>query len=173
MFTSIARSLFSTLESMATPCSVKVKGSFLLPPQLDITICDFKFENSDRETTNIKSHYLDLLIDWPAWLKVQQVGGLLRHGQQKESKMPNINCKHFSCQEHRMQHPGDSGSVLQTVAYFLRVTCQYFCELLTKAMNCPSGDQERTLMVPCPPYRYAITFGPPPVSGIRRSMTRL
>ena len=31
-------------DSIITPCSVKAKGSLRLPPQLDVTICDFKFE---------------------------------------------------------------------------------------------------------------------------------
>src|SRR5690606_358699 len=46
-------------------------------------------------------------------------------------------------------------------------------ELLTKAMCLLSGDQELTLIVPCPPYRYAITFAAPPETGINRSMTLL
>ena len=38
----------STLESMATPCSVNAQGSFRWPPcpELDITFCDIKFVNS-------------------------------------------------------------------------------------------------------------------------------
>jgi hypothetical protein len=35
-----------TLESIATPCSVKAYGSFLIPPQLEVTNCDFKIANS-------------------------------------------------------------------------------------------------------------------------------
>ncbi len=46
MFTSIAFSLLKTEENMATPCSVNAYGSFLIPPQLDVTICDFKLEDS-------------------------------------------------------------------------------------------------------------------------------
>lgn len=50
MFTKIALSLLSTLESIATPCSVKTKGGFLIPifSLLDITICDFQFSNSSE-----------------------------------------------------------------------------------------------------------------------------
>ena len=43
IFTSIATSLFKMLDSMATPCSVNAFGSFRLPPQLDVAICDFKY----------------------------------------------------------------------------------------------------------------------------------
>ena len=46
-------------------------------------------------------------------------------------------------------------------------------ELLTKASRLPSGDQEGTLIVPCPPYTYAITRGRPPLTGISRSSTCL
>src|SRR5204862_239560 len=39
---------------------------------------------------------------------------------------------------------------------------QGVAELLTNASRFPSGDHEGTLIVPCPPYRYAITrVGPP------------
>ncbi len=48
MFTSMDVSLLSTLESMATPCSVKAVGGFLKPifSLLDITICDFQLLSS-------------------------------------------------------------------------------------------------------------------------------
>ena len=42
-FTFTARGDRSTLESTATPCSVKPYGRLREPPQLEITICDFKF----------------------------------------------------------------------------------------------------------------------------------
>lgn len=48
-------SLFRMPDSMATPCSVKAKGIFLIPPQLDVTICDFKFSNSALFSWNMKS----------------------------------------------------------------------------------------------------------------------
>ena len=41
-------------------------------------------------------------------------------------------------------------------------------ELLTNAIFLLSGDHEGTLIVPWPPYRYAITFGFPPAAGINR-----
>ena len=48
--------LFSTLESMATPCSVKAYGAARRdPPQLEITICDFKVANSSIVSWNMKS----------------------------------------------------------------------------------------------------------------------
>ena len=46
IFTRIARGLFSTLESIATPCSVNAKGEYLRPPQLEVTICDLKSATS-------------------------------------------------------------------------------------------------------------------------------
>src|SRR6185503_12680124 len=55
IFTPTARSLFSTLDNINTPCSVKAEGSFLLPPQLDVAFCDFKFSNSSLVNWNIKS----------------------------------------------------------------------------------------------------------------------
>jgi hypothetical protein len=44
MLTCTARSLFKTLDSIATPCSVKTKGIVRLPPRplFDIAICDIK-----------------------------------------------------------------------------------------------------------------------------------
>ena len=41
-------------------------------------------------------------------------------------------------------------------------------ELLTNAIFLLSGDHEGTLIVPWPPYRYAITFGFPPAAGSNR-----
>src|ERR1700677_1258015 len=55
IFTLTALSLFSTLDNINTPCSVKAEGSFLLPPQLDVAFCDFKFSNSSFVNWNIKS----------------------------------------------------------------------------------------------------------------------
>src|SRR5437667_6582643 len=40
MFTRTARSLFSTLDSMATPCSVKAYGRYRRPPQLEVPILE-------------------------------------------------------------------------------------------------------------------------------------
>src|SRR6266480_6349810 len=49
MLTWIARRLLSTDESMAIPCSVNAYGAARLePPQLEITICDFKFTHFSR-----------------------------------------------------------------------------------------------------------------------------
>src|SRR5580692_1962610 len=55
ILTLTALSLFSTLDNINTPCSVKAEGSFLLPPQLDVAFCDFKFSNSSFVNWNIKS----------------------------------------------------------------------------------------------------------------------
>ncbi len=52
----IALSEFYTLESMATPCSVKAKG--FVPPNLlfdGITNCDTKYSISLSLSSNIKS----------------------------------------------------------------------------------------------------------------------
>ena len=50
MLTWMAVSLLSTEESVATPCSLKAYGSFLLPPgfhsELDVANCDIKFSYS-------------------------------------------------------------------------------------------------------------------------------
>jgi hypothetical protein len=48
MFTSIAVSLFKTLDNMATPCSANTLGSFRKPifSLLDVTFCDFHSSNS-------------------------------------------------------------------------------------------------------------------------------
>ena len=40
--------------------------------------------------------------------------------------------------------------------------------LLMNAIRLLSGDQLGTLIVPCPPYTYAIVLGTPPAAGIRR-----
>ncbi len=39
----------ATMAAMMAPCSVKVSGSFLVPPQLDVANCDFKLANSAGE----------------------------------------------------------------------------------------------------------------------------
>jgi hypothetical protein len=49
-FTRIARLLRSTLDNIATPCSVKAYGLVLRPPQLAVTICDLKSVNSSGES---------------------------------------------------------------------------------------------------------------------------
>jgi hypothetical protein len=57
MFTAMARSLRSTPESIAIPCSVKTRGRLRRPPcpPLDITNCDFKRLNSSVDSRNMKS----------------------------------------------------------------------------------------------------------------------
>jgi len=55
MFTFIACLLLKTLESIATPCSVKTIGRYLTPPQLEVTNCDLKLANSSLVNSNIKS----------------------------------------------------------------------------------------------------------------------
>ncbi len=55
MLTAIACLLFSTLDNMATPCSVNAIGKYLSPPQLEVTICDLKLRNSFLFNLNMKS----------------------------------------------------------------------------------------------------------------------
>ena len=51
----IAFLLFKTLDNMATLCSVNTIGKYLVASQLEVTICDLKFENSISVNSNIKS----------------------------------------------------------------------------------------------------------------------
>lgn len=56
--TRMARSLFKTLESMATPCSVNAYGGLLMPILalgLDVAICDIQFAVSSLLSRNMKS----------------------------------------------------------------------------------------------------------------------
>ena len=46
MFNWMARLLRSTLESIATPCSVKAIGAYRTPPQLEVSIGDLKLGDS-------------------------------------------------------------------------------------------------------------------------------
>ena len=60
IFTKAALSLFYTLDSIATPCSVKTRGKCLVPPcfsplLLDIPIWNIKFSSSISVSWNIKS----------------------------------------------------------------------------------------------------------------------
>ena len=57
MLTSAARGERSTLESMATPCSVKAMGGWRSPwrSDLEITFCDLQFSSSSLLRTNMKS----------------------------------------------------------------------------------------------------------------------
>lgn len=53
---------FSTLESIATPCSVKSCGSFRRPlrPTFDVTICDIKLPDSAAVSRKEKSAEIGL-----------------------------------------------------------------------------------------------------------------
>jgi len=55
ILTLTARRLLRTLDSMATPCSVKARGNLRVPPQLDVPVWNFKFANSLRLRLNMKS----------------------------------------------------------------------------------------------------------------------
>jgi len=50
----LALGLLCTCASCKIPCSVKTKGKYLWPPQLEVTICDLKFLNSFSDSSNIK-----------------------------------------------------------------------------------------------------------------------
>src|SRR5947207_15847764 len=55
-FTRTARRLRSTLDNIATPCSVNAYGNVRRPPhELEVTICDLKFETSRFVNRNMKS----------------------------------------------------------------------------------------------------------------------
>jgi hypothetical protein len=53
--TGVARSLFKTAGQNATPCSVNAIGLYLMPPQLEVTNCDFKFLNSPALYLNMEA----------------------------------------------------------------------------------------------------------------------
>ena len=55
ILTSTARLLLRTLESIATPCSVKARGEYRRPPQLEVPKWNLKFSNSSTSNLNIKS----------------------------------------------------------------------------------------------------------------------
>jgi len=55
MFMSIALSEFSTEASIDTPCSVKAKGIYLVPPLFEVAIFDLKLPYSSLLNSNIKS----------------------------------------------------------------------------------------------------------------------
>src|SRR5581483_355894 len=70
MFTRTAVGDRSTLESIATPCSVNTRGNFRLPPypELEVTNCDFKFLNSCSVSRNAKSSGNRSRFRLTAWL---------------------------------------------------------------------------------------------------------
>lgn len=55
MFTMIARRLFRTDESIATPCSVNADGGYRRPPQLEVTKGDLKSVTSCFDNWDMKS----------------------------------------------------------------------------------------------------------------------
>ena len=73
MFTSMAVSLFSTLDSMPTPCSVNTFGSFLNPilSLLDVAFCDFQSSNSRSVNWNIKSSGKRFPLRFTVWFSVR------------------------------------------------------------------------------------------------------
>ena len=61
----------STFASCKTPSSVKTKGRYRCPPQLEVTICDLKGENSSTFCKNIpgqlKNYFLKYLNPIPGY----------------------------------------------------------------------------------------------------------
>lgn len=55
IFTLIAVGLLSTLDNMATPCSVNAIGTYRVPPQFEVPNWLLKFSNSCGLSSNIKS----------------------------------------------------------------------------------------------------------------------
>jgi hypothetical protein len=55
IFTSMAVLLFKMLDSIATPCSVKAIGLYLVPPHLEVPNWLLKFSSSFPVSPNIKS----------------------------------------------------------------------------------------------------------------------
>jgi hypothetical protein len=55
MLTSIALSVFKTLDNIATPCSVNAKGAYRGPPHLEVANCVLKMAHSSLVNSNIKS----------------------------------------------------------------------------------------------------------------------
>ncbi len=55
MFTSMAISLLRTAESWATPCSLKAKGIYRMPPLFEVLKLHLKLSNSSFVSSNIKS----------------------------------------------------------------------------------------------------------------------
>ena len=72
MFTPTARLLRSTLESMATPCSVKAWGRYFRcrpRPLSNVTICDLKAADSSGVSSNMKSAGNRSSFRLTAWFK--------------------------------------------------------------------------------------------------------
>jgi hypothetical protein len=96
IFTLIADLLFRTEDNMATPCSVKAKGIFREPPQLDIAICDFKFwfSSAELDIANCDLHPFALKRTLPS-VKSQFATSRIRfHPCLIESKNPPENARY-------------------------------------------------------------------------------
>jgi hypothetical protein len=71
-FTAMARGLLSTLDSMATPCSVNAYGRVRRPPwprELEVTMCDLKSASSAAVSRNMKSAGKRARFRRTAWFK--------------------------------------------------------------------------------------------------------
>ena len=69
-FTRTARWPRRTLDNIATPCSVNAYGNVRRPPhELEVTICDLKFEISRLVKRNMKSRGNRLAFRFTAWMR--------------------------------------------------------------------------------------------------------
>jgi len=78
MLTRTARELRRTLESIATPCSVKAWGGYLRcapRPVFKVTSCDLKAEASSLESSNMKSGGNRSRFRRTAWLRTLTATG--------------------------------------------------------------------------------------------------
>src|SRR5438094_5944544 len=91
--TAIARGLFRTPESIATPCSVKAYGAYRLPPRpFEITICDLK----DSASTGLRVPRKPL--------------GVSLHGLHEDSRLDAVQRRQLHVEEHPPAPEDDDGS---------------------------------------------------------------
>lgn len=80
---------------------------------------------------------------------------------------------HFFQPDQKYEHSKSRDIVLRSSCVTdarrrVKVVCHFISVLLTNATRLLSGDHEGTLIVPWPPYTYAIVLGGPPLKGINR-----
>ena len=68
MLCCVASSPLSTVANIYIPCSVNTYGIFLIPPQLEVTNCDFKFSSSSFVNWNIKSSGNRSIFRFTCWV---------------------------------------------------------------------------------------------------------
>ena len=99
---------FITLDSIETPCSVKTKGRYLLPPFpiFEVAICDLKEIHSSCVNWNIKSdgnrsifRFTALKIYFPRFFCAKAlitafIGSRVSGGKTDKSSNKSLNCKY-------------------------------------------------------------------------------